>query len=167
LIGSIRRECLNHVLVLGERHLRHTLTRYFAYYHQTRTHPLSTKTHPTSGGKGITTTNPPHPGEAFASLEPCRPWPPIRYLQTSRAFSNQPSSYWSPSAESQNVRQLSRTSSWRRTGRLEGLASSMASAPSDVRIWYLSPGDGPPGGATAAEGRSCRCDRGTNLSASR
>jgi putative transposase len=33
LIGSIRRECLNHVLVLGEQHLRRTLTRYFAYYH--------------------------------------------------------------------------------------------------------------------------------------
>jgi len=38
LIGSIRRECLNHVLVLGERHLRHILTRYFCYYHQARTH---------------------------------------------------------------------------------------------------------------------------------
>jgi transposase InsO family protein len=38
LIGSIRRECLNHVLVLGERHLRRTLARYFSYYHQARTH---------------------------------------------------------------------------------------------------------------------------------
>ena len=38
LIGSIRRECLDHVLVLGERHLRRILTRYFAYYHQARTH---------------------------------------------------------------------------------------------------------------------------------
>jgi putative transposase len=38
LIGSIRRECLNHVVVLGERHLRRILTRYFAYYHQARTH---------------------------------------------------------------------------------------------------------------------------------
>jgi putative transposase len=38
LIGSIRRECLNHVLVLGERHLRRILTRYFIYYHQARTH---------------------------------------------------------------------------------------------------------------------------------
>jgi len=38
LIGSVRRECLNHVLVLGERHLRRTLARYFAYYHRTRTH---------------------------------------------------------------------------------------------------------------------------------
>jgi putative transposase len=37
LIGSIRRECLNHVLVFGERHLRCILTRYFAYYHQART----------------------------------------------------------------------------------------------------------------------------------
>ena len=33
LIGSVRRECLDHVLVLSERHLRHVLTRYFAYYH--------------------------------------------------------------------------------------------------------------------------------------
>ena len=38
LIGSIRRECLDHVLVLGERHLRRILTRYFTYYHQARTH---------------------------------------------------------------------------------------------------------------------------------
>src|SRR5438093_1624319 len=40
LIGSIRRECLNHVLVLGERHLRRTLARYFAYYHRARTHSV-------------------------------------------------------------------------------------------------------------------------------
>jgi putative transposase len=38
LIGSIRRECLNHVLVLGETHLRRILARYFEYYHQSRTH---------------------------------------------------------------------------------------------------------------------------------
>jgi putative transposase len=38
LIGSIRRECLDHVLVLGERHLRRILTRYFGYYHRARTH---------------------------------------------------------------------------------------------------------------------------------
>jgi putative transposase len=29
---------LNHVVVLGERHLRRILTRYLAYYHQARTH---------------------------------------------------------------------------------------------------------------------------------
>ncbi len=38
LIGSIRRECLDHVLVLSETHLRRILTRYFAYYHRARTH---------------------------------------------------------------------------------------------------------------------------------
>src|SRR5436190_18209718 len=38
LIGSIRRECLDHVLVLGHRNLRRPLARYFAYYHRARTH---------------------------------------------------------------------------------------------------------------------------------
>jgi putative transposase len=38
LIGSVRRECLDHVLVLSERHLRQVLTRDFAYYHGARTH---------------------------------------------------------------------------------------------------------------------------------
>jgi putative transposase len=38
LIGSIRRECLDHVVVLGEQHLRCTLARYFRYYHRARTH---------------------------------------------------------------------------------------------------------------------------------
>lgn len=38
LIGSIRRDCLDHVIVLGERHLRRTLTAYFDYYHRWRTH---------------------------------------------------------------------------------------------------------------------------------
>ena len=38
LIGSIRRECLDHVIVLHERHLRRLLTEYFWYYHRWRTH---------------------------------------------------------------------------------------------------------------------------------
>jgi len=38
LIGSIRRECLDHVIVLHERHLRRLLTEYFRYYHHWRTH---------------------------------------------------------------------------------------------------------------------------------
>ncbi len=38
LIGSIRRECLDHVIVLHERHLRRLLTDYFRYYHDWRTH---------------------------------------------------------------------------------------------------------------------------------
>jgi putative transposase len=38
LIGSIRRECLDHVVILTQRHLRHLLKRYFAYYQRSRTH---------------------------------------------------------------------------------------------------------------------------------
>jgi transposase InsO family protein len=38
LIGSIRRECLDHVVVLNRRHLRRLLKSYFAYYHRSRTH---------------------------------------------------------------------------------------------------------------------------------
>jgi putative transposase len=38
VMGSIRRECLGHVIVLSERSLRRTLTAYFPYYHQWRTH---------------------------------------------------------------------------------------------------------------------------------
>jgi putative transposase len=38
LIGSIRRECLNHVIVLGQRHLKWILKKYFRYYLDSRTH---------------------------------------------------------------------------------------------------------------------------------
>ena len=38
LIGSIRRECLDHVIVLGEKHLRRLLGQYLRYYHRSRTH---------------------------------------------------------------------------------------------------------------------------------
>ena len=38
LIGSIRRECLDHVIVFGERHLRHVLRSYARYYNGVRTH---------------------------------------------------------------------------------------------------------------------------------
>jgi len=38
LIGTLRRECLDHVLIFGERHLRRVLTTYSAYYNEMRTH---------------------------------------------------------------------------------------------------------------------------------
>ena len=38
LIGSIRRDCLDHVVVFGERHLRHLLKSYQQYYNEARTH---------------------------------------------------------------------------------------------------------------------------------
>jgi len=37
-IGSIRRDCLDHVIVLGQEHLRRILRSYFSYYHEWRTH---------------------------------------------------------------------------------------------------------------------------------
>ena len=38
IIGSIRRDCLDHIIVLNERHLRRILREYFDYYHTCRTH---------------------------------------------------------------------------------------------------------------------------------
>lgn len=38
VIGSIRRECLDYVIVFNERHLRRVLSSYMDYYHGTRTH---------------------------------------------------------------------------------------------------------------------------------
>src|SRR5712675_1039519 len=47
-IGSIRRECLDHVVVFGERHLRHLLRSYVTYYNETRTHLSLNKDSPLS-----------------------------------------------------------------------------------------------------------------------
>src|SRR5262245_34305274 len=38
LIGSIRRECLDHAIILSEGHLRRMLSSYFDYHHDARTH---------------------------------------------------------------------------------------------------------------------------------
>ena len=38
LIGSIRRECVDHIIVLGEMHLRRVLKSYADYYNSVRTH---------------------------------------------------------------------------------------------------------------------------------
>jgi putative transposase len=60
LVGSIRRECLDHVLVWNSRSLRRTLQRYFAYYESCRTHlslakdaPFSRPVQPPALGKVI------------------------------------------------------------------------------------------------------------------
>lgn len=60
LIGSIRRECLNHMIVLGELHLKRILTSYFDYYHHARTHlsldrnsPIPREVEPRSQGEVI------------------------------------------------------------------------------------------------------------------
>ena len=36
--GALRRDCLDHVLIFGERHLRQILALYSSYYNETRTH---------------------------------------------------------------------------------------------------------------------------------
>ena len=46
VIGSIRRECLDHVIVLGEGHLRRVLSSYTAYYNRVRTHLSLSKDSP-------------------------------------------------------------------------------------------------------------------------
>jgi len=38
VIGTLRRECFDHVIVVGEQHLRRILRKYLEYYHGSRTH---------------------------------------------------------------------------------------------------------------------------------
>ena len=38
LIGTLRRECLDQVIILNSGHLRRTITEYLRYYHRWRTH---------------------------------------------------------------------------------------------------------------------------------
>ncbi|MGA2610280.1 MAG: integrase core domain-containing protein [Terriglobia bacterium] len=60
LAGSIRRECLDHVIVLGEKHLRRILKSYFAYYRESRTHLALAKVAPLSRP-----IQPPESGDIF------------------------------------------------------------------------------------------------------
>ncbi|MBI3833681.1 MAG: transposase [Planctomycetes bacterium] len=60
LVGSIRRECLNHVIVLNERHLTRILRSYFDYYLNARTHlalernaPIERKVEPLCTGRVV------------------------------------------------------------------------------------------------------------------
>ena len=60
LVGSIRRECLDHMIVLNEDHLRRILRSYFQYYHDARAHlslernsPVPREVEPASRGKVI------------------------------------------------------------------------------------------------------------------
>ena len=48
LIGSIRRECLDHMIVFGESHLRRIVSLYASYYNEARTHLSLTKDAPIS-----------------------------------------------------------------------------------------------------------------------
>lgn len=46
MIGSIRRECLDHIGVFGEAHLRRILVAYAGYYNELRTHLSLSKDSP-------------------------------------------------------------------------------------------------------------------------
>jgi hypothetical protein len=48
LIGSMRRECVDHLIVLGEAHLRRILRSYAHYYNEIRTHRSLDKDAPLS-----------------------------------------------------------------------------------------------------------------------
>ena len=47
-VGSVRRECLDRLLILGRRHLQHTLTAYVAHYNEHRPH-RALEQHPPAG----------------------------------------------------------------------------------------------------------------------
>jgi putative transposase len=60
VIGSIRRECLDYMIVWSEKHLMQILHEYFDYYHQARTHqslednsPIPRDVEPPANGKVI------------------------------------------------------------------------------------------------------------------
>jgi len=60
LIGSIRRECLDHLIVINERQLRRILRESFAYYNEVRPHqsleknaPVAREVEPPAKGKII------------------------------------------------------------------------------------------------------------------
>jgi putative transposase len=64
VIGSIRRECLDHVIVLNAAGLHRVLTAYITYYMQSRTHlvlekdaPISRPIMPSSGGRIVVTAH--------------------------------------------------------------------------------------------------------------
>ena len=48
MIGSIRRECVDHIIVLGEMHLRRVVKSYADYYNNVRTHRSLNKDAPVS-----------------------------------------------------------------------------------------------------------------------
>src|SRR3979490_1604757 len=87
LIGSIRRESLDHVVVFGERHLRHVLLSYMNYYNETRTHLSLDKDSPLSRTveRGRAFSLPPSPRRTASQIRPdliCDRHTPTKLLRT-------------------------------------------------------------------------------------
>jgi transposase InsO family protein len=65
-LGSVRRECLDHLLILGERHLERTLSEYVRYFNEDRPHQgieqqipdLVSRPRPASAANGAVQTTP-------------------------------------------------------------------------------------------------------------
>ena len=88
MIGSIRRECLDHLVVLNERQLRRILSEYIAYYNKVRPHQSLDG-------------NPPEPGEVeppatgkIISCEHCVAKTKGRWSYFQRPFSEDGSPHW-------------------------------------------------------------------------
>jgi transposase InsO family protein len=69
LIGSHRQECLDHVVVFGERHLRHVLLLYMDYYNRARTHLSLNKDAPVP--RAIQTVGAIRPNPILSGLHHC------------------------------------------------------------------------------------------------
>jgi transposase InsO family protein len=68
LIGTIRRECLDHLIVFGQAHLRRILGRYAAYYNESRVHrSLDKERMPHSIGR-LSASASSHPGLSSAAF---------------------------------------------------------------------------------------------------
>ena len=67
IVGSIRRDCLDHVIIFNETHLRRVLSCYFRYYHRSRTHLSLNKDCPDPRS-----IQPPSTGKIVARPEPQR-----------------------------------------------------------------------------------------------
>src|SRR5262249_24329497 len=76
LIGSARRECTDHVIVLNEDHLRRILSKYASYYNEVRTH--------LSLGKDAPCTRPIAVRRHYRAADPWRTTPSIRTDLSSR-----------------------------------------------------------------------------------
>jgi hypothetical protein len=88
LIGSIRRECVDHVVVLGEGHLRRILAKYATYYDELRTHRSLNKDAPIHRAATPEAASYRSPSSAdfitiiaeFLGIRPNSGHEPIRYL---------------------------------------------------------------------------------------
>ncbi len=69
VIGSIRRDCLDLIIIFNERHLRRILKSYFEYYHNDRTHLGLIKTHRLSGPSSQNRLNPPKSSSSHGSAD--------------------------------------------------------------------------------------------------